>query len=281
MRSPEEEIKKLGVAKGATIVGIASVEDINRYAPAGYRPDDILIGARNVIVLGGQLTSKGAWQSRKHTVHVMNRAFDIPYRNRIAFTIANFMEQEYGYYSLISSGPDLSAKLCAEMAGLGTRSMAAGIVLNKDFGLLNFALVITTMPLKADRPLEEPVCPHSSCVKRWEREGTTPCLEVCPECLSGELEDGKISWMKYNRHLCATRAQTRSIGSFQRLLLEAINEQDPEKRKSIVMGSFFGSVINHISTGTTMGQCGECLRGCPICIHARTLHPKSSPEKRS
>lgn len=276
--SVEEVIKNLGIKQGANLVGIASVEDINKYAPEGYRPDDILTGAKSVIVLGGQLTPRGAWHSRRYNVHVMNRAFGIPYRNRIAFEVADFIEREYGYYCTISSGPDLSGKLCAEMAGLGTRSMAAGIVLNKDLGLLNVGITITTMPLKADGPLEEQVCPHPSCVKRWEREGTTPCLEVCPECLSGELEDGKIKWMQYNRHLCATRAQTRSIGSFQRTLLEALNEQDPEKRKSIVMGSFFASVINAVATGTTMGQCGECLRGCPICIHARTLHPKIKPQ---
>ena len=277
--SAEEEIRKLGIECGANVVGIASVEDINKYAPPGYRPDDILIGARSVIVLGGQLTPKGAWRSRRHTVHVMNRSFGIPHRNRIAFTVAEFIERAYGYYSLISSGADLSGKLCAEMAGLGTRSMAAGIVLNKDLGLINVGVTITTMPLKADGPLKEPVCPHPSCVKRWEREGTTFCLETCPECLSGELKDGKISWMRYNRHLCATRAQTRSIGSFQRTLLEAINEPDPEKRKSIIMGSSFTGVVGAIATGTTMGQCGECLRGCPICLRARTLHPKKDPKE--
>ena len=37
--SPEDKIKKLGVKLGANLVGIASVEDINRYAPEGHRPE--------------------------------------------------------------------------------------------------------------------------------------------------------------------------------------------------------------------------------------------------
>jgi epoxyqueuosine reductase QueG len=273
-KTPEETIKKLGKKLGATVVGIASVADINKYAPEGHRPDDLLIGAKSAIVCGRQTAPKGAWHSRSYTTHVMNRSFGNAYRNRISFDIANFIEDKYKYYCVINGGANLSGKLCAEHAGLGTRSMAAGIVLNRELGLINVAVTVTTMPLKADGMLTEAVCPHPSCVKRWERDRTTPCLEICPECLSGELEDDIIKWMEYNRHLCATRAQTRSINSFQKLLLEAINEPDLEKRKTMVMGSFFASVVGSLSTGTTMGQCGECLRGCPICIRARTLHPK-------
>jgi hypothetical protein len=43
------------------------------------------------------------------------------------------------------------------------------------------------------------------------------------------------------------------------------------------MGTFFGSVVATIATGNTMGQCGECLRGCPIAIRSRTLKPKWKP----
>jgi len=275
--SPEEKIKKLGKKLGANLVGIASVADINKYAPEGHRPDDLLMGAKSVIVYAGQLTPKGAWHSRNYLFHHSNRSFGIEYRNRIAFDVAHYIEEKYGYYSAVASGGNLSAKLCAEMAGMGTRSLAAGIVLNKDWGLLNFGVTLTTMPLKGDEMLKEQVCPHPSCVKRWEKEGTTFCLDTCPECLSGEIEEGKIKWMRYDRHVCATRAQTRSINSFQRTLLEAINEPDPEKRRSIVMGTFFGSVVNTVSNAKSMGQCGECLRGCPICIKARTLKPKWKP----
>ena len=270
----EERIKQHGKECGADVVGIASVEDINRYAPEGYRPTDLLIGARSVIVAAGEVTPKGAWHSRKYHIHVQNRSFGAAKRNEVSLAVAKFIEKEYGYYCLTVSGPELSGKLCMEMAGIGTRSMAAGIVLNRDLGILNVGVTLTTMPLNPDGPLKDQICPHPSCVKRWERDRTTSCLEACPECLSGELENGKIKWMKYNRHLCATRAKNRSADSFQRALLEAMSEPDAEKRKMMVMGSSFAGTMAAISSGATVGQCGECVRVCPICIHARTLHPK-------
>ena len=273
--SIEEEIKKYCMEKYDTdAVGIASVEAINKYAPAGHRPDDYLIDAKSAIVLTRHGAGKGAFQSPAHTAHVANRSFGVPLRAAVNMDLAEHIEEEYGYYS-ISAGGGLSDKLCAELAGLGTRCMAAGIILSNDFSLINIAVTFTTMPLKGDAPLTEPVCPHPSCVRRWERDRTTPCLETCPECLSGEIEDGKIKWMRYNRHLCATRAQTTSMGSFTRTLLEAMNEPDPDKRKMIVMGSFFRRSLSSLASNLSMGQCGECLRACPVSLRVRALRPKS------
>ena len=48
--SPEKEIKDFGIKLGVPLVGIASVKDIDRFAPEGHRPDDFLIGAKSVIV---------------------------------------------------------------------------------------------------------------------------------------------------------------------------------------------------------------------------------------
>ncbi len=56
----EEEIKQLGIQRGADQVGIASVARINEYAPPGHRPDDILIGAKSVVVFAGRVTPRGA-----------------------------------------------------------------------------------------------------------------------------------------------------------------------------------------------------------------------------
>jgi len=47
------EIKEKALAMGAKVVGIASVEAINRFAPPGHRPDNLLKGAKSVVVLGG------------------------------------------------------------------------------------------------------------------------------------------------------------------------------------------------------------------------------------
>lgn len=281
--SSEDRIKEFARKSGAPLVGIASVEAIDRYAPEGYRPGDLLWGAKSVLIVGGPTNPEGAWRSPTQRITVTNRFF--PARGPgVAMRLAEFIQEEYGEYALTYSGlndighvPFLSLKLCAEMAGLGTRVMAAGIILNETYGLISIYGTITTMPLAPDGPLSQSLCPHPSCVKMWDRTLKTPCLEACPSCLSGELEDGKVKWMRYNRHICSTRAQTTSTGAFQRMLLEAINEPDPDKRKMIILGSFFGRAVRSIAMSTeVVGNCAECLRSCPICLRTLSLSNKKA-----
>ncbi len=283
--TPEEDIKQLALQRGAELVGIASVTDIDRYAPPGHRPDDILIGAKSVIVFAGRTVTRGAWRSPDYRTHYQNRDFP-RLRGAVAMAVTKSIESKYGYYSLadtpatIGLNASLSLKLCAEMAGMGTRSMAGGVILNRALGVMSLSACVTTMPLKADDQMIEPVCPDVSCVKLWERHRTVPCLEACPECLSGELEGGRIKWMRYDRRVCSTRAQGLSSGSFLRLLLEGINEPDPEVRRSMLLGSFSRNVMQAIAFASVVGQCGECFRDCPICLQARSLKPKDVPTEQ-
>ncbi len=279
----EEEIKQLGIRQGANLVGIASVEDINKYAPPGHRPDDILPGARSVIAFSASIYPQGAWRSPYHrTLYANMRMPTLP---RVATAIADLIESKYGYYSLNNIPPNvglngsMSLKLCAELAGLGTRSMAAGILLNRDLGMLALGVCITTMPLIADGSLKEPVCPHPSCVKLWEKRRTIPCLEACPECLSGELENGKIKWMRYARTICSTRATTEGGSALWRTLLDSANEPDAAVRKSILLGSFSRRLVDQIARGVVIAQCFCCVSNCPICTKAHTLKVKKpSPD---
>lgn len=278
--TPEQEIKQAGLQRGADQVGIASVARINEQAPPGHRPDDILIAAKSVIVFAGRTTPRGAWRSPDYRTHYHNRDFP-RVRTGIAMAVAKFIESNYGHYAIgqvpspVGFNPSLSFKLCAEMAGLGTRSMAAGILLNRELGLLNFSVCITTMPLVADQPLNDPVCPHPSCVDLWEKRGSVPCLDVCPECLSGEFERGRIKWMRYDRRICSTRAQNEGMGALQRIILDGANEPNPERRKTILLGSFSRAVIEAVASGNVTGQCSECIRVCPIHRDAQRLTAKT------
>ena len=64
----ESEIREKALAMGARAVGIASVEAINRIAPPGHRPDDLLKGAKSVVVLGGGEPTAGAWRTGTNRV---------------------------------------------------------------------------------------------------------------------------------------------------------------------------------------------------------------------
>ena len=49
----EEQVKAVGMKAGARVVGIAPVEAFRAKVPEGHRPEDILPGARSVVVAGG------------------------------------------------------------------------------------------------------------------------------------------------------------------------------------------------------------------------------------
>jgi hypothetical protein len=154
------EIKEKARAMGAKAVGIASVDAINRIAPPGHKPSDLLKGARSVVVLGGGEPTAGAWRTGTNRV-LGSIGYNRSQLASAARQLSYFIEERYGYYTIpIPSGdwighyPYMSLKVCAEMAGLGTRSMAAGILLNPQYGLLYFNGVITTLPLPEDGPLE-------------------------------------------------------------------------------------------------------------------------------
>ena len=265
------QIIEKALSLGARAVGIAAVDSINRFAPSGYRPDDILQGALSVIVLGGNEPTAGAWRSGTNRV-LGSIGYNRSQLAAAARRLAYFVEDHLGYYAIPSpSGnrtghyPYTSLKLCAEHAGLGTRSMAGGVILNPQYGLLYFNAVITTMPLEEDGPLSDPVCPHSSCVRLWEKKRTTPCISSCPDCLSGGIKAGRIHWMEYRQDCCYPRAQTAAMDAFQKLLLEAVNESDAERRKAILFGSHFTRAVRSVAYSSELSaQCFNCLKRCPV-----------------
>jgi hypothetical protein len=276
-QSPEERIKRLALEGGASVVGIASVAQINQYVPPDHRPDDILGGAKSVVVVGRPRYTAGTWLTA-HTEVVHRTRTAVGARDSLALNIARFIEREYGYPSILYNSqmrdtgfnPALSLKVCAEMAGLGTRSMAGGIILNERYGLLGFAAAITTMELKADGPLAEPVCPHPACVNLWERKKTTPCMEVCG-AIEGRIEacpeqsrrDGRLKEVVYYRQLCAIRCQTTMNTAYLRLLPEIVAEEDPLKRRYLAIGQARMYAEDPPGRGV-WGRCIECMRVCPV-----------------
>ena len=269
MKVATETIKKVAQDKGAEVVGIASVAEIKTQVPKGYNPDDLLKGAKSVVVTGNRRYTSGTWLTSNIDVIHRQRAA-MGGRDVVALAVARFIESEYGYASLsivpamFDSGmnPVISLKVFAEMAGLGTRCMAGGIILNKEHGLLGFVAVITTMELVADGPLDEPVCPHPACVSMWEKRQATPCMEAC-SAIDGEIENGRLKKVRWFRQLCATRALTTMNGAYLRLLPEIMDEQDPDRRKYLAIGQARRYMEDPPGRGI-WGRCIECMRVCPV-----------------
>ncbi|GIX47356.1 MAG: hypothetical protein KatS3mg131_1567 [Candidatus Tectimicrobiota bacterium] len=270
-----ERLKEVGRRAGALVVGVAAADAFNTYVPEGHRPQDILPGARSVVVAGSMGPTAGAWQCPDHRVMEIT-GYD--FRENVAIHVmCDFIEREYGYRalqapSLPTSGhtPPMSMMLAAVLAGLGTRSLAANIVLHPEYGMLYYAALLTTMPLVPDHPLEKDVCPSPPCVQMYRKLGTTPCLAACPAaaggCLDGAIDaDGRIAYSYYDRERCTARAMTFGISGLQKALVQILTEDDAEKRRAMIYSDFFTQSLSALSFyKESVAQCFECMRVCPV-----------------
>jgi len=272
-------LRDVALKAGAVVCGVADAAAFEKHAPAGHRPADFLPGARAVIVVGGAAPRAGDWQASPWVLQTMGTTERI---QGVGRRLAQYVEAEFGYYALYlppgtesGSNPFVSLMLAAELAGLGSRSLA-GPVLNREHGFLYWSAVATTAPLPVDGPEDEGACPAPACRQMWERERTTPCLSVCPidggGCLGGELVNGRPVRHSYDRDRCATRVHTHWIGGFQQVLEATLNEPDREKRKMMLYGDYFTRTLWALTySSTNMAQCFECLRVCPAAHGLRPL----------
>jgi len=274
-KSRTEQIKQYALSSGAIVVGVADPRAWEEHVPEGHRPYDILPGARSVVVVGSRGPTAGAWRSPNHRLMEVN-GYD--FRNDAAIhRVADVIESEYDHQAIQAPGlptgghlPPMSMMLSAVLAGLGTRSLAANIILNPKYGLLYYSACITTLELEFDRMLEQDVCPHQMCVQTFHRFGKTPCMAACPAeeggCLDGAIdEQGRIESSLYDRERCVSRAMNFGINSFQKALVQIVAEKDQEAQKNMIHSDFFSrscSAITHYKE--SVAQCFECMRVCPI-----------------
>ncbi|MEE9280634.1 MAG: hypothetical protein V3V67_10710 [Myxococcota bacterium] len=270
--SAAKELEAFAEQGGALVCGVADAGAFEE-APEGFRPRDLLPGARSVVVVGGNPPRAADWVSplaeHQETMGTSDRI------NALGLKIAKLIESRFGYYALfvppgVNKGnqPFLSVALAAEKAGCGSRSLA-GPILHRDYGMLFYAAIVTTFPFPVDGPEDEPACPAPSCVKMWEEEGTTPCLRVCPVgaggCLGGTIEDGRVTGRRYDVARCTARVHTYWIPGFQKALEAALNAEDKEERKMILYSSFFTRTLWSMTySAQSQGQCYECVRVCPV-----------------
>lgn len=176
-------VKQLAHSLGADLVGVARAESFME-APEGHRPEDLLRGARSVIVLAIHLldASLESAPNREYSVtySVVNRELD-----RTAFLVAKFL-QDKGYralqvpasppYDVSSNMGDLSHRHAGYLAGLGVFGKNSLLLTTKFGPRIRLVSIITDAPLTPDKPLNLDLC--NDCHK---------CIQACPAgALKGE-----------------------------------------------------------------------------------------------
>lgn len=287
--SEEAKAKIIGycLRKGALVAGVADLAALERIAPPGHRPSDLMPGVRSVISLGVGGQTRGAWTLPARALGFFGSTEGRAYK--IAYGAAFFIEHAFGAPSIYcppdmdpkggSRIPFQSLKLHAELAGLGARSLAGDILLHPQYGYLYFGSVFTELELPPDRPLAANPCPAASCVALYRRTGQTPCMKFCPaQCLSGEIgAGGEQQRMRYEMAKCADMSE--QYEALPGLLADAMNAASPGEREAILserVNSLYWYRMS-VGSGGLLGQCFECMRVCPIATRA----PLADPIRRS
>lgn len=273
--------------RGALAVGVADLSALERIAPAGYRPSDLMPRVKSVISLGVGGQTQGTWQlpakAMAYSGSTETRAYGV------AYGCAFFIEKEFGAPSVYvppdldpEGGPRVplqSLKLHAEVAGIGARSLAGDILLHPEFGFMYYASVFTELELPSDAPLAENPCPAPSCVNMYRSVGRTPCMKFCPaQCLNGEVdENGRQKVMRYDMAACAEF--TQEYEAVPKILAEAVGAEARASGAEGLLDPDRKMLWYKVSAGSGgwFAQCFECMRVCPIATRA----PQADPILRS
>ena len=269
--------------KGALVAGVADLEALERIAPAGHRPSDLMPRVKSVISLGVGGQTQGAWTLPAKAMAFFGSTEGRAYT--ITYGLAFMIERKYlarSIYCPPDIDPELgsrvplqSIKLPAELAGLGARSLAGDILLHPEYGYMYFASVFTELDLPPDKPMAENPCPAPSCTDMYRKTGQTPCMKFCPvQCLSGSIdEDGRQAEMHYDMAACAE--MTQQYETLATVMAGAMNAETPEEREVMLHRPENKTLWYKMSVGSggLLAQCFECMRVCPIATRAPLADP--------
>lgn len=282
LAAAKEELRQYALAHGAAAVGFADVDLVERFAPSGHGPRDLLPRARTVISVGVTGPTQGTWRTPAKVMTSIGTNVSRIYR--VAAGLAFRIEGAFGYRAIYCPphvDPELGArhpmqslKLHAELAGTGARSLAGDILLHPEFGMLYYGSVFTEMALPPDAPLAENPCPAPSCVSLYRKTGSTPCMQNCPvECLSGSIDDkGEIAEMRFDMYRCAEMCQ--QYENMPTLIERAFETGDVLEREELLYGGEAQSFFYKATAGVdTNAQCFECMRVCPVATQGPQVDP--------
>jgi len=180
-----DTVREIAVGLGADLVGIASCDSFSE-APQGYRPQNILDGAKSVIAIAVAIPEScfESAPSREYSAAYSAANSEL---DRIAFLISRSLETE-GFravqvpaampYDYEADMGDLSHRHAANLAGIGSFGKSC-LLLTEKFGpRVRLTSVITDAEMQCSSRPDRDFC--GSCRK---------CLDACP---AGALRDAGV-----------------------------------------------------------------------------------------
>ncbi len=200
MPNMTDELKQFALDNGADLIGVAPVERFEE-APQGYRPEDILPGAKTVISCARRMpagTLYGPATAYHQAMHIAHTQLD-----QLAFRMALFLERDGGQAVPVPADEpyrhweaekqygrgDLSHKHAAQAAGLG-RLGTSSLLITQQFGnRVALVSIVTDVDLIPDPVLDWEPCP----------KGCSLCMKACPV---GAILEGQIVDQALCRLIC-------------------------------------------------------------------------------
>jgi epoxyqueuosine reductase QueG len=295
--SVTNEIKRYVVSEfDMDMVGVADI-DLLSDEPEGYRPADILPGAKAVIVYGKRMPDGGVqaafrkFEDGHPTAHSGYGAFCADLASNFTlffhtFNLAQYIERTFGYATTpLPCGPmqcgvptsvpmpafaepfkvglPLNIERAAFASGLGDYGWS-GRILTEEYGpRIQFGAVITRMELEPDAPYSgERLCRGESC---------RICSRICPvdampnteydekRILGVRGHERNVANVKLNRCIVASCALRKEFGG----MVDCIETCDPTEAE--LEEAFRNKPINHFEglDHYPKWKCDKCLIYCP------------------
>ena len=176
-----DELKEFAQSRGADLVGVAPVGRFDG-APAGHHPEDMVSGARSVVVCAQRIpaaTLDGPATAYHRALEVVHGQLDI-----LANQVALYLESQGGRAVPVPSDEpyahwdaeqqygrgDLSHRHAAQAAGLGRLGKNSMLITPRYGNRVHLGSVVTDVDLVPDPVLDWEPCPQRCSL----------CLDVCP-----------------------------------------------------------------------------------------------------
>ncbi len=193
----EKEVKERLYNLGADLCGIASIDRFGE-APKGFHPKDVLPACKSVIVFANRFVA-GTLACNTTVPYTVVRNILSDKMDKIAVQFCVDMEK-MGIIAVPTGtiGPTefdkstqryrniVSAKHCAQLAGLGVIGKNTLLITPKFGNMVWLSVILTELELKADKLIEDSFCNDCNL-----------CVNACPVQALGELEMKQLACHEY------------------------------------------------------------------------------------
>jgi len=280
-----QDVKRKARELGADLVGIASARVLAEHPVPGCpnSPEDILRGARSVVVLARRLlwgmAREPDWANRN--VHYAGE-LALARMEDLTYEVGRFLE-DHAFPSLITpsaysrsyqveiAGTVLSLPHLAVEAGLGTLGLNLQLLTQEYGPRVILGAVVTQADLAPDRPMERALCRGEACGR---------CLLACPGDAIGHfaLDLGR----------CTPFSSPYGYHFVQRHVERILETPDPGRRMEQVqsMDTFmiWQSMLRGVGVYTGCTRCADvCPVGADYDAHLRQVQdaiPEATAAKR-